>query len=341
MSPIGEQLDRLADETGFSGVVRVDRGDTVEFVGAYGLADRGHRIAMTPQTQLAMASGSKGFTALAVMSLVQDGVLTLATTARSILGDDLPLIGEDVTVEHLLAHRSGIGDYLDDHADAAEYVLRVPVHELTTTEQYLVVLAGHPGIFRAGERFCYCNAGFVVLALLAERASGVPFHDLVRHRVCAPAGMTDTDFLRSDDLPGRAALGYLEVDGHSRTNVFHLPVLGNGDGGMFTTAQDMQRFWNALFAGRIVAADTVAEMTRPRSDFESASNLLRHGLGFWLYRSGHTVFLEGCDAGVSFRSVHDPAARLTLTVLANTIDGAWPIASAMAGRYAPSSERGR
>ena len=123
------------------------------------------------------------------------------------------------------------------------------------------MLDGHPTKFEPGERFIYCNGGYVVLALLAERASGVPFHDLVEQRVCAPAGMVDTAFLRSDELPGRAALGYLEDDG-LRTNILHLPVRGTGDGGAYTTAADVHRFWDALFAGRIVAPETVAEMVR-------------------------------------------------------------------------------
>ena len=72
---------------------------------AYGMADRGHGIPNTVDTRFAIASGTKGLTALAVMSLVEDGTLELATPARSLLGDDLPLIDDDVTVEHLLAHR--------------------------------------------------------------------------------------------------------------------------------------------------------------------------------------------------------------------------------------------
>ena len=165
------------------------------------------------------------------MSLVERGDLRLDTTARSVLGADLSLI-DRVTVEQLLAHQSGIGDYLDkdEVADWNDYVLTVPVHELATTEQFLAVLDGHPMRHEPGERFVfYCNGGYVVLALLAERASGVPFHDLVEQRVCRPAGMTDTSFLRSDELPGRAAVGYLDDEG-LRTNVFHLPVRGNGDG---------------------------------------------------------------------------------------------------------------
>ena len=164
------------------------------------------------------------------------------------LGGDLPLIGDDVTIEHLLSHRSGIGDYLDEDAEPeiTDYVMPVPVHELATTEQYLAVLDGHPTKFAADERFAYCNSGYVVLALIAERTSGVPFHELVRQRVCEPAGMHDTEFLRSDELPGRAALGYLPIDGVSRTNVFHLPVRGSGDGGIYSTAADISSFWTRV-----------------------------------------------------------------------------------------------
>jgi CubicO group peptidase (beta-lactamase class C family) len=261
-----------------------------------------------------------------VVSLIEDGVLDLATTARSVLGEDLPLIDDDVTVEHLLSHRSGIGDYFDEdlEQELTDYLLPVPVHELATTEQYLAVLDGHPRKFTPGERFSYCNGGYVVLALIAERTSGVAFHELVRQRVCEPAGMDDTAFLRSDELPGRTAVGYLEIDG-LKTNVLHLPVRGTGDGGIYTTLADMSALWDALFAGRIVSKEWVAEMVRPRSDLPHETLPRRYGLGFWLHPTTDTVFLEGSDAGVSFRSVHDPRSSLTYTVISNTSEGAWPL----------------
>jgi hypothetical protein len=52
---------------------------------------------------------------------------------------------------------------------------------------------------------------------------------------------------------------------------------------------------------------------------------MRYGLGFWLGRQSGTVILEGFDAGVSFRSVHDPKSEVTHTVVSNSSDGAWPI----------------
>ena len=267
MQPLEDALDPEADRTAFSGVVCVDRSGTIELAKAYGLADRGHGIPNTIDTQFGIASGTKGLTALAVVSLIEDGSLELGTTARSVLGEDLPLIDDDVTIEQLLSHRSGIGDYFDEDAieQVTDYVLPVPVHELATTEAFLAVLDGHPAAFPPGERFAYNNGGYVLLALIAERTSGVPFHELVRRRVCEPAGMGDTEFLRSDELPGRAALGYLTADG-SRTNVLHLPVRGSGDGGIYSTAADVSSLWGAFFAGRIVSRDWVTEMVRARSD---------------------------------------------------------------------------
>jgi CubicO group peptidase (beta-lactamase class C family) len=246
---------------GFSGVVRI--GDESW---AYGFADRAHEIPNTVETQFGLASGTKGFTAV-----VARAVLPLDLSARELLGNDLPLIDDRVTVEHLLTHTSGIGDYYDEDVvtDFEAYVMPVPVHELATTEDYLRVLDGHPQLYAPGEREKYCNGGYVVLALLAERATGRSFYDLVDEHVCRPAGMTATAFLRSDSLPGTAALGYLE-DG--RTNVHHLPVRGTGDGGLYSTLDDIDRFW--AFVGDRGPAR-----------------------------------LNGIDAGVSFRSV---AGRFTV-----------------------------
>jgi CubicO group peptidase (beta-lactamase class C family) len=331
MPTLANEIDALARDSSFSGVVRIDRGEEIVVSKPYGFAQRALEIPNKEDTRFGIASGVKAMTALAVVGLIEEGTLQLATTARSVLGDDLPLIDDAVTVEHLLAHRSGIGDYYDEDAggEITDYVLRVPMHELESTEQYLAVLDGFPAKFVPGERFAYCNGGFVVLALIAERASGVPFHDLVTERVCERAGMRDTAFLRSDELPGRTALGFLHAEG-LRTNVLHLPVRGSGDGGIYTTVADIRTFWTALFAGEIVSSEWVVEMTRPRSD---ADEHRRYGLGFWLHATSDTVALEGYDAGVSFRSIHDPHADLTATVVANWSDGAWEIARLLDARF--------
>ena len=300
--------DLLAD---FSGVLAVG-GETR----AYGYADRAHRIPNTPGTRFGVASGTKGLTALAVVSLIEDALLRLDTPVRELLGDDLPLVDDRVTVEQLLSHTSGIGDYFDEEqvADPTDYPLRVPVHRLAETEDYLAVLDGIPQKFPPGDRFAYSNSGFVVLALVAERAGGRPFRELVAERVCEPAGMGATEFLRLDELPGGTALGYIDAGG-LRTNVLHLPVRGSGDGGVFTTVADVEALWEAFLNGRIVSAAWVGRMTAPHGE--------SYGLGFWL----DPLRLSGSDAGVSFRSIPG-----RYTVISNTTDGAWPICRFLEGR---------
>jgi CubicO group peptidase (beta-lactamase class C family) len=334
MDRLAESVDAIAATTNFSGVVAVDRREGSSFAAAYGLAHRGHCIANTVDTRFGIASGAKGITALTVMTLVERGQLELATTARSVLGDDLPLIDDRVTVEQLLSHRSGIGDYVDETAIASptDYVMPVPVHLLDRTEDYVRVLSGHGQAFAPGERFSYNNGGFVVLALIAERVSGIPFDRLVHERVCEPAGMQDTAFLRSDEPSGGTALGYLDPQG-LRTNVLHLPVVGSGDGGIYSTVADIRAFWLALFAARIVPAGRVAQIMRPQNHMPSESP--RYGLGIRLHPTTDAAELEGSDAGVSFQSLHDPATQLTYTVLSNTTTGAWPIARHLRDILAP------
>ncbi len=322
------RVDSLIADGQFSGVIRVDRAGATVLERAAGWAHRAHQIPMTVDTRLAIASGSKGFTALVVLSLAADGTLPLATPARELLGADLPLVDDRVTVEHLLGHRSGIGDYLDesDGHQIDDYVMTVPVHQLADSNDYLKVLDEHPQHSTPGERFAYNNAGFVLLAILAERAAGTAFVDLVGQRICTPANMVNTAYLRSDTLPERTALGYLHAEGH-RSNVLHLPVRGSGDGGAYTTVADIHRLWQALLDGTVLDPATLADAWRPRSDVPAEGS--RYGLGFWLHATGPGVMLEGYDAGVSFRTVHDPDSDTTHTVIANWSNGAWPVTRAL------------
>jgi CubicO group peptidase (beta-lactamase class C family) len=333
---LGETVDGLAEQWSFSGAVRVDVDGATVLSRAYGLADRAHAIRVTGETRFGIASGTKGLTALTIGTLLDDGTLEPSSSARSVLGADLPLIDDAVTIEHLLAHRSGIGDYLDESAvgDVTDYVMPVPVHQLATTQDYLPVLDGHPQVSPPGEVFAYNNGGYVMLALIAERVTGTPFADLVHQRVCTPAGMASTAFLRSDELPGDTAIGYLHAHG-LRTNVLHLPVRGSGDGGIYSTLDDVHALWSAAFAGRVVRPERLTVMLRPRSS--RSPGTARYGLGFWVDPArDDVVWLKGADAGVSFRTVHDQARRTTYSVVSNSSLGAWPLARLLQERLTPA-----
>ncbi|MEV4688466.1 serine hydrolase domain-containing protein [Microbacterium sp. LWH3-1.2] len=301
--------DVVPDLEGFCGVVSARRGDQVLGEWSVGLADRTAGAPNTPETRFGLASGTKTFTALTTLSLIGDGVLRLDIRARELLENDLPLIADDVTIDHLLSHTSGIGDYLDEEIDALA-PLSVPVQQLDSTPAYLPMLEGFPTKFPAGERFSYCNGGYVVLAIIAERVAGIPFADLVRKRVFEPAGMGASGFPRSDRLPPGTATGYKE-DG--RTNVFELPVVGSGDGGAHSTAGDLHRFWRALLAGRIVDPSLVALLTERVID--DAGDGLGYSRGVWL--DDDDLIIVGGDHGVVAVSRHHPSTATTVTGLAN------------------------
>jgi CubicO group peptidase (beta-lactamase class C family) len=323
------RLDRTVEETDFWGVVQVACAGQTVYERARGFAERVHAVPNSPETVFALASGTKSFTALAVMSLAADGVFRLDQPVRGLLGQGHEWLDPLVTVRHLLAHTSGIGDYVDDDAieDIEDYVLDVPdvpVHCLATPADFVPVLrgAGSTSKFSPGTGFAYCNSGYVILALLIERVTGRSYYDVVEERVFAPAGMRGTAFLRLDQLPAAAAVGYLPGRGW-RINHLQLPVRGGGDGGAYAPAGDIARFWSALFAAGIVPAASVREMVRPQSTVVGKSRA--YGLGLWLASARAAIHLEGSDAGISFRSAYEPATGLLYTVLSNTTRGAWPV----------------
>jgi CubicO group peptidase (beta-lactamase class C family) len=324
LESLAARIEAAADEQGLPVVVSITVDGEVVAAVERGWADRAAGERNTIDTVFATASVTKGVTALVVMSLVAEGRLGLATPVRRWLGDDLPLVDDAVTVDHLLTHRSGIGDYLDESTleDDNAYVMPIPVHLLASVESYLEVLAGYPQVTSPGREFAYNNSGYVVLALVAERVAGQSFDELVAARVLDPAGMTNSGFHRTDEPAEGVANGYLELVG-PRTNIFHLPVLGGGDGGLFSTVTDLDRLWRTLFTGRIVPPELVNRMVEPITRRPTGNH---YGRGLWLVPDSSCVALVGGDAGISVRTVHDPTSVVTVTAISNSTSGAWPVA---------------
>jgi CubicO group peptidase (beta-lactamase class C family) len=336
-------LDALAASTGFSGTVLVTQGSEVLYSGAWGYAQRAEAIPNRIDTRFGIASGTKGFTAVAVAQLAAAGELAYDDpVSRWFAG---PWIDPAATVGQLLSHSSGCWDYLDEDAaadaagDAAggERLIAagvdLPWYRLAGPLDYLPLFAGRRALFPAGERFKYSNSGFVLLAGIVERVAGRSYREYVAERILAPLGMERSGFFALDALPAGSAYGYLDAAG-AATNLFKLPIYGGGDGGLFATAGDMDRFWRGLLAGRAGLAPAAAkDLLRPliATGGEAGD---RYGRGFWCWLGldgAETPYLVGSDPGVSFVSKYLPATDRVVAVLANTQDGAWPIDEALAG----------
>ncbi|NJM92889.1 MAG: beta-lactamase family protein [Rhodospirillaceae bacterium] len=331
--------DLSADEiTRFSGVVSIaplEGGPALEL--AFGLANRGHRVPNNIGTRFAMASGCKIFTAMAVGSLIQDGKLTLDTRLADCVRSRPLHFGSAVTIGQLLNHTSGIPDYCNEELgdDYAALWRERPCYRMTSVRDFLPLFENAPMKAQPGQGFLYCNAGFVLLGLVIEELTGRDFREIVAERIFGPCGMTHSGYFAMDALPDNTALGYLSEDETDRrTNIYSVPLIGGGDGGAFTTAEDMRLFWTALLAGRLLERDLLDRFLAPSVRMGERGDFWHYGRGVYLRqeRGSWIVSVEGCDPGASMESQVSPRVGVILTVLSNTTDGAVRINEILAAR---------
>lgn len=308
----------------FSGVVLVQQRDKPLAAKAYGLANRSTQIANTLHTRFGMASGCKIFTAIAVCQLVDRQELSFETLLRDCLKDSIFQFDTGITIHQLLTHSSGMPDYFDEEwmVDYEALWRERPMYNMRRPADFLVMFQDRPMKFVPGERFGYCNAGFIVLGYLVEQVTGMPFTQYVENHIFAACGMTDSGYLAMDQLPERCAQGYIDdrSNGTWRTNIYSVPIVGGPDGGAYTTAYDMEKFWGSLFANRLLEPQTTAKMLTPHLETEEHPDLC-YGYGVWLRRNGQdgeSYYVEGEDPGVQFVSAAYPQAGAQITMIGNS-----------------------
>lgn len=320
----GQQLERLRQamrDTAFSGVVSIDSPDGTIFREASGLSNRADQLPNTLETAFGIASGTKLFTALGIARLVGLGVLSLDDRPATLWPDFRGWLDEDATIDHLLTHSSGCYDYLDEDLidDYDNFRVEIPWCYLETPSDYLPLFSGKPAKFRPGSAYAYSNGGYVALGIVIECLSGRLYRDFIRSEVLQPAGMSRSGFFAFNELPGNTALGYL--DAGFATNIYKVPLRGGGDGGMYTTAADMARLWQALLCGQLVPPDLLDDWLLPRRACSTAAAAHYSARGLFVNQARGQLYVVGGDHGVGFDSRCLPRHRLTATILSNQSDG--------------------
>jgi CubicO group peptidase (beta-lactamase class C family) len=329
-------LRERADRDGFSGVVLITRGDARLFAGAYGFASHAWRVPNTLATRFDTASVTKLFTAVAALQLVDRGALALDTRVVEFLDLRGTAISPDVTVRQLLTHSSGIADDAEEEAgeDYADNFRTVPTYSVTRTADFLPFFANKPPNFPPGTGCRYCNAGYVLLGLLIERASGLGYRDYVRRHVFAPAGMARSDFFRMDAVAEDVAEGCDPVRDEAgaivgwRRNVFSYPPVGEPAGGAHVTAGDLDRFLRQARAGKLLSAESTEAFFTPQvrhHDTGGWDQVYGYGPWFAVDRAGTVLFAEkeGVNAGVSAAIRHYPDRDVNVVLLGNTPGHEW------------------
>lgn len=319
----------------FSGVIYLTRGDEVLFEKGYGYAILSESIPIRNDTRFQMASGCKVFTAVGILHLIEEKRMDLATPLIECVDVELPSYAPTVTIGRLLTHSSGITSYFEEDINPDYEALwkDIPMYKVRGPRDFLPLLVNKAMKFSPGERFDYNDGGFVLLGLVIECVTGKRFVDYIKETVLAPAGMSDSGYFATDMLPERTAYAYIRnPDGTMRTNFFAVPVVGAPDGGAYTTALDMGRFWKALLNGKLLSSDTVISMLKTQIATGWRAPYGHYGHGVWIDQRDDTikkVFVEGYDPGVAFRSAFYHDGDVILTMIGNTSEALWPLYRAM------------
>ena len=309
----------------FSGVVLVREGGHSVFEKAYGLANRAESIPNTPGTRFAIASGCKIFTSIAVCRLVERGLFAFDDRLTDCLDIDFPRFDNRITVHQLLTHSSGIPDYFDEEVNDDYEALwkERPMYAMRGPKDFLPMFQDQAMKVSPGERFLYSNAGFIVLGLIVEQHAKMRFSDYIQEHIFAPCAMTESGYFATDRLPERTACGYIddESGGGWRTNFFAVPIVGGPDGGAYTTAKDMSKFWSALFDRKLLGDKLTRQLLYPDMAATSEGENIQYGYGVWMTKKDDKVasyYVTGWDPGVAFISRVFPESSIEVTVLANT-----------------------
>ena len=330
----------LAEEL-FSGVVHVAADDDEAPVTiALGLADRVAGVANHPGTRFGVASTAKMITGLAIARLVDRGVLRYEDRYVDLVGLELRPRDLDprVTLEHLLSHTSGVGDYADEYDGPPFETIweMTPPTVIRGPRDTLRLMLDLPRTGDPGERARYNNGGYILLGVAIEEVTGRSFPDVVASEVFEPLGMDASGYWPLDGLEQDFAVGYLPPDPDAapgtpaatwRTNVYAMPALGGPDGGAQSTAADLVRALDGLIGRGPVGAPFLSDPTRTRMNTVvaiSPEEKAGYGLGMVRFGEGETARVghSGEDPGNSSRCwAYDTGERVV--VLSNVTEGSW------------------
>lgn len=266
---IPPRMEEFVRQGQLSGAVTlVARQGRVVHLAAVGQADIETHRPMTTDALFAVASMTKPITATAVMILVDEGKVSLDDPASKFIPEfkqaALPAgpPQRPITVRDLLTHTSGVvGDQRNEG----------------TLAETAVKMAARPLGFEPGTKWQY-SPGLSICGRIVEVASGQPFEDFLAARIFRPLKMVDTTFFPSPDQQQRIARLYQPgKEGAPLAPATHWISdlspgrTANPSGGLFSTAHDMFRFYQAILNGgeldgaRIVSSQSVQEMTRPQT----------------------------------------------------------------------------
>jgi CubicO group peptidase (beta-lactamase class C family) len=331
-----EKLEKILntkyESHSFSGVVLIKKKEEVLFEGCYGYANRSFKVPNTINTKFRIGSISKMFTAVGVLKLIEEGKLSFDTSIKKYLDLQDCEIAEEVDIHSLLTHTSGIGDYFDEENDDWDAMwLASPIYNMRNHSDYYDIFSKKASVFKTGEKFKYNNAGYILLGMVIEKATGLSYFDYIKNELFDKYSMNYSDFISLDMVHNDVAEGYIpiklesgEIAGWKR-NIYSITPEAAADGGATSTAEDLIKFIQLLKSGAILSETMTNKIFEPQVLDQGANGargyVWKQGYANCfildqnekIVRGGHT----GEEYGFSCRLYYYPEKDIDVVLLAN------------------------
>ena len=301
-----EAVQAFAKEGRFMGSVLVARGNQVLLSKGYGTANLEWAIPNDATTKFRLGSVTKQFTAAAILLLEERGKLKTDDPVKTYL-PDAPTAWDKVTIFHLLTHTSGIPSF----TDFPDY--RTSEATASTPEQLVARFRDKPLEFAPGEKWKYSNSGYVLLGYLIEKVSGEPYAKFVKGNIFDPLGMKNSGYdSNSAIIPHRAAGYEPSSNGPVNAGFIHMTIPFSA-GALYSTTEDLLRWEQGLFGGKLLSAASLQKMTTPfKNDYAfGVAAVTKDGVKVIAHGGG----IEGFSTYLAYF----PGDQLTVVVLCNLV----------------------
>jgi len=300
----------------FMGSVLVARGSEVLLSKGYGFANLEWDIPNAPNTKLRVGSITKQFTAASILLLEERGKLKVSDPVKTYMAD-APAAWDKVTIFHLLTHTAGIPDF----TEFSDFRKTEPF--ATTPEQLVARFRDKPLEFEPGERMKYDNSGYVLLSYLIEKIAGETYEKFVRDNIFAPLSMKDTGYDSNSAIIPRRASGYMRKGNQFQNASFIDMTVPQGAGGLYSTTEDLLKWEQGLFGGKVLKPASFDKMTTPFKNFYAFGLFVSTSDGRKVIK--HAGGVEGFNTELDYY----PDGKVTVVVLSN-VEG--PAAEEIAGK---------
>lgn len=300
-------LQQLTTLDKFSGSVLIAKGDTVLLKQSYGFADRENKIPNKVDTPFKIASITKSFTAAAIMQLQEKKLLNVEDTLASHI-QNVPA-GNKITIHHLLTHSSGIPNYYTHFAD---------IQDCTDIQEMVLVMGRWPLDFEPGSDYRYSNSGYLILAYIIEKVSGMSYADYIAQYIFKPLGMNNS----GSGTPKNCAQGCVqELSGITKAPSTTAPLTLTGNGDLYSSVEDMYKWYQGLRTGKILSKKSLDLMRKPHM-LTSKNSGRGHGYGWFVDELNGKKYVEytGALRGFLSKHMHFIDDNISIIILTNFED---------------------